>query len=273
MKKLYSLLTLAFLLLTVSGCEDDYRSMVLFSGTEPIYQIGTCDNLVSSVLFFLSEKKEIVLGIDGGDGAYNLVNDHESVARVTFTEDMNGYQRIRIQPLAVGEAVVRVTDGSGTGTQLRITVKARREFKMKKMAFEYGISADAPSELLNEVIKALDGRPWLENGGYYLLVPDVDNSSFAIGEGLLEIYPTGKEKTPLTGRYETVVADDEEGKTNTMWQFTCNGETRIYTRTFSGGGGAEAKCILLENVTPFCPEGLLPEGVMAVYREKFLLSE
>lgn len=273
MKKLYSLLTLAFLLLTASGCEDDYRSMVLFEGTEPIYQIGTCDNLVSSVLFFLSEKKEIVLGIDGGDGAYNLVNDHESVARVTFTEDMNGYQRIRIQPLAVGEALVRVTDGSGTGTQLRITVKPRREFKMKKMAFEYGISADAPSELLNEVIRALDGRPWLENGGYYLLVPDVDNSSFAIGEGLLEIYPTGEEKTPLTGRYETIMAEDEEGKMNTMWQFTCNGETRIYTRTFSGGYGAEVKCILVENITPFCSEGLLPEGVMAVYREKFLLSE
>lgn len=42
MKKLYSLFALIALLFTASGCEDDYRSMVLFEGVEPIYQIGTC---------------------------------------------------------------------------------------------------------------------------------------------------------------------------------------------------------------------------------------
>ena len=52
MKKLYSLFALIALLFATSGCEDDYRSMVLFEGVEPIYQIGTCDNLVS----FLSEE-------------------------------------------------------------------------------------------------------------------------------------------------------------------------------------------------------------------------
>lgn len=41
MKKLYSLFALIALLFTASGCEDDYRSMVLFEGVEPIYQIGT----------------------------------------------------------------------------------------------------------------------------------------------------------------------------------------------------------------------------------------
>lgn len=50
MKKLYSLFALIALLFTASGCEDDYRSMVLFEGVEPIYQIGTCDNLVSNLL-------------------------------------------------------------------------------------------------------------------------------------------------------------------------------------------------------------------------------
>ena len=39
MKKLYSLFALIALLFTASGCEDDYRSMVLFEGVEPIYQI------------------------------------------------------------------------------------------------------------------------------------------------------------------------------------------------------------------------------------------
>ena len=53
MKKLYSLFALIALLFTASGCEDDYRSMVLFEGVEPIYQIGTCDPLHShSVDYF-----------------------------------------------------------------------------------------------------------------------------------------------------------------------------------------------------------------------------
>ena len=51
MKKLYSLFALIALLFTASGCEDDYRSMVLFEGVEPIYQIGTCDNLVSNLSY------------------------------------------------------------------------------------------------------------------------------------------------------------------------------------------------------------------------------
>lgn len=58
MKKLYSLFALIALLFTASGCEDDYRSMVLFEGVEPIYQIGTCDNLVSNLSFiFLKQTK------------------------------------------------------------------------------------------------------------------------------------------------------------------------------------------------------------------------
>lgn len=57
MKKLYSLFALIALLFTASGCEDDYRSMVLFEGVEPIYQIGTCDNLVSNLIIFLKQTK------------------------------------------------------------------------------------------------------------------------------------------------------------------------------------------------------------------------
>ena len=151
MKKLYSLFALIALLFTASGCEDDYRSMVLFEGVEPIYQIGTCDNLVSNLSYYLSETNEdTVLGIDGGDGSYNVINEHESVASVTFTDDVNGYQRIKIHPLAEGETIVKVMDGSGEETQLRITVKGRRQYTLTKMGFEYGISSGAPTELLGE---------------------------------------------------------------------------------------------------------------------------
>lgn len=62
MKKLYSLFALIALLFTASGCEDDYRSMVLFEGVEPIYQIGTCDNLVSIFLIIFLNKRRYSAG-------------------------------------------------------------------------------------------------------------------------------------------------------------------------------------------------------------------
>ena len=271
MKNLYSLLALMALLFTASGCEDDYRSMVLFEGVEPIYQIGTCDNLVSNLSYYLSETNEdTVLGIDGGDGSYNVINEHESVASVVFTDDVNGYQRIKIHPLAEGETIVKVMDGSGESTQLRITVKGRRQYTLTKMGFEYGISSGAPTELLGEVSEALSDRPWLENGGCYVLVPDKECSNF-LEKGVLEIYPTGKEEEPLMGIYETVPVEDEGGDTYTLWQFTYNGEKRLFTRTLSGNNGGVVICVLAENVTPFCPSGMLPEGALVVYREKFTI--
>lgn len=266
MKKLYSLFALIALLFATSGCEDDYRSMVLFEGVEPIYQIGTCDNLVSFLSFYLSETEgETVLGIDGGDGSYRVINEHESVASVTFTDDVNGYQRIKIHPLAEGETIVKVMDGSGESTQLRITVRSRRQYTMTKMGFEYGISDGAPTELLGEVSEELSNRPWLENTGYYVLVPDKECSNF-LEKGVLEIYRTGKEDKPLVGRYDTVPVEDEDGDTYALWQFTCNGEQRLFTRTVTGNEGSSVvKCVLAENVTPFCSSGLLPEGVLVIY--------
>ena len=54
------------------------------------------------LIIFLKQTKIHVLGIDGGDGSYNVINEHESVASVTFTDDVNGYQRIKIHPLQRG---------------------------------------------------------------------------------------------------------------------------------------------------------------------------
>lgn len=53
--------------------------------------------------------------------------------------------------------------------------------------------------------------------------------------------------------------EGEDGDVHTLWQFTYDGVATI-------------RCVLAENVTPFCSPGLLPEGVMAIYREHFLLK-
>ena len=151
-------------------------------------------------------------------------------------------------------------------------MKERREYKMSKQGFEYGISGDAPVELLGKVSEELSGRSWLEDSGYYVLIPD-KGSSYYLDKGVLEISPTGKEDAPLTGSYETVPMAGEDGDVHALWRFTYDGEQRIFTRSLAGSDGvATAICVLAENVTPFCSPGLLPEGVTVIYREHFLLK-
>lgn len=270
MKKIYSLWALILLLFTASGCEEDYRSMVLFTGPEPIYQIGTCDNLISSCSFYLTEAEDMVVGIDGGDGNYRLINEHESVATVAFTDDANGYRRIKIHPLASGETTLKVMDGGDDCAQLRVTVKSRREAKMEKMGFEFGISADEHKELLGPIASALDNRAFVQNGGYYLLVPDATSMSY-FQKGVLEIYPTGREEEPLIGSYDTVPVEGEDGNMDTVWQFTYGDEKRLYYRTGQGSGN-NVKFILVEDITSACPSDLLPDGVSVIYQELFQVT-
>lgn len=271
MKKIYSLWALILLLFTASGCEEDYRSMVLFTGPEPIYQVGTCDNLISSCLFYLTEAEDKVVGIDGGDGNYQLINEHESVATAAFTDDANGYRRIKIHPSSPGETVVKVMDGEGDCAQLHVTVKNRREVKMEKMSFEFGISADEHKELLAPIASALDKRAFVQNGGYYLLVPDATSESY-FQKGVLEIYPTGREEEPLIGRYGTVPVEGDDGNMYSVWQFTYGDENRLYYRTGQGSGN-NVKFILVEDITSACPPDLLPDGVNVIYREMFQVTD
>lgn len=270
MKKIYSLWALILLLFTASGCEEDYRSMVLFTGPEPIYQVGTCDNLISGCSFFLTEAEDMVVGIDGGDGNYQLINEHESVATATFTDDANGYRRIKIHPLASGETVVKVMDGEGDCAQLHVTVKNRREAKLEKMAFEFGISADEHKELLGPIASALDNRAFVQKGGYYLLVPDATIKSY-FQKGMLEIYPTGREEKPLIGSYDTVPVEGEDGNMDSVWQFTYGDEKRLYYRTGQGHGN-EVRFILVEDITSACPPDLLLDGVSVIYKEMFKVT-
>lgn len=270
MKKIYSLWALILLLFTASGCEEDYRSMVLFTGPEPIYQVGTCDNLISGCSFFLTEAEDMVVGIDGGDGNYQLINEHESVATAAFTDDINGYRRIKIHPLTPGETVVKVMDGEGDCAQLHVTVKSRREAKMEKIDSNFGISADEHKGLLETIKSELSDRAFVQEGGYYLLVPDATIGSY-IQKGVLEIYPTGSEEEPLVGSYDTIPVEGEDGGTDYVWQFTCGNEKRLYYRTAQGGGGYGI-FILVEDITSACPPGLLPDGVNVMYQEKFRVT-
>ena len=60
MKHIYSILMLISLLFVGTACEDDYRDMVFFTGEAPIYQIGTCDNLIGSVNLYQDKPEGII---------------------------------------------------------------------------------------------------------------------------------------------------------------------------------------------------------------------
>ena len=96
------LLSLLALLLAGTACEDDDRYITLFTGAEPIYQSGTCDNLLAEAVLYLTNPDGLVVGIDGGDGAYNLEGNDPAVATAEFTASDDGFCRFRITPVGAG---------------------------------------------------------------------------------------------------------------------------------------------------------------------------
>lgn len=272
MRRFYFIVaTLLLFLVAGTGCEDDYRDMVLFEGVEPLYEIGACKNRISDLDFYLADAEEIVLGIDGGDGNYKLNGGNSAVATVAFAEDINGYHRIKVVPEAPGETILIITDGNGASAQLRISVKDRLKYVMKKMGFTYIFNEEITPEKQSAVLQELASRPVLENGGYYLLIPDAD-AQVALNNGTLEIYPKGDEGSSLVGRYEVVPIVDTNGATFTGWQFTCQNEKRIFARDYRPSGSLNAQCILTQELTELCSPGLLPKGGKIFYQEKFSLS-
>lgn len=272
MRRFYFIVTtLLLFLIAGTGCEDDYRDMVLFEGVEPLYEIGSCKNQISSLDFYLTDAEETVLGIDGGDGNYKLGGGNNAVATVVFAEDVNGYHRIKIVPEAPGETILIITDGNGASAQLRITVKDQLKYVMKKMGFTYIFSKEIASETQSEVLKELSSRPVMENGGYYLLIPEKDTQA-PLNDGTLEIYPKGNESSPLVGSYEIVPIEGTDGATFKGWQFAYQNEKRIFAREFKTTGTSEGYINLTEELTNLCSPGVLPKGGKVFYQESFIFS-
>lgn len=122
MRHIYSILMLISLLFVGTACEDDYRDIVFFTGEAPIYQIGTCSNLISSANLYLNKPEGIIVGVDGGDGNYSIVNGDDAIVTAALVKSESGYQRIQIIPKAEGETGITVRDGSGSSALLRVKV-------------------------------------------------------------------------------------------------------------------------------------------------------
>lgn len=254
MKYIYSILMLISLLFVGTACENDYRDMVFFTGDAPIYQIGTCDNLTGSVNLYLTKPDGIVVGVDGGDGNYSIVNGDNSIATAVFVKSENGYQRIQVTPKTEGQVVIIVKDGSGNSTSLQITVDERMKLVLYKVKEGIVVTGEVTEEQKTEIMNAFVNTFTVKLGGSYELLPDDEYEMW--GGGVLRVRPDDSTIAPMIGQYERVpVLEGEAERAGLL--FTYNEEKHLYragalpetTRTSL----ESTQWDLWEDVTEICP--------------------
>lgn len=270
MKHIYSILMLVSLLFVGTACEDDYRDMVFFTGDAPIYQIGTCDNLIGSVKLYLTKPEGIVVGVDGGDGNYSIVNGDNSIATAAFVENENGYQRVLVTPKAEGKVVITLRDGSGISASLQVTVDECVKLVLYKVKEGIVVTGEATEEQKIQISNAFANTFTVKLGGSYELIPEDDDNMWKTG--ILRIRPDDSAIAPIVGRYESVpVLEGEQERAGLL--FTYNEEEHLYrigafpetTRSY-----VESAWDFWEDVTEVCPVEV-PEGCKVYHIER--LSE
>ena len=252
MKHIYSILMLISLLFVGTACEDDYRDMVFFTGEAPIYQIGTCDNLIGSVNLYLSKPEGIIVGVDGGDGNYAIINGDDAVVTAAFVKNENGYQRILVTPKAQGETAITVRDGSGSSAMLRVKVDECVKFVLYKAKDGIVLTGEATEEQKKNIADAFADFFTVKVGGCYEMIPD--NESEMWEKGTLRVRPDDSAIAPMIGRYERVpVVDGEVERLGLLFKY--NNEEHFYT--FNGPGLTRMSVMeymdFWEDVTEACP--------------------
>lgn len=267
MKHFYSIVSLFILLFIGTSCEDDYRGVILFEGAEPIYQLGTCDNLVSSVALYLTEPEGRVLGIDGGDGEYMLSSGNASVATVDFAESTNGYQRICVIPKGEGKTNLTIKDGSGASVVLSVQVSEcyKKVWRVTANGFGYK-GGNITDDTWEGIRKGLGDLLIMKMNGRYELIP-VDGKDLGSG-GVLRVYPDTDSETPFVGTFDLV--RDSEMRYN--FHFYYNDEVHIFSNKdpldTSTRSSVAPSLIMWEEVTSLSPVAL-PEDCQVYHAEQW----
>ncbi len=208
MRNLYSIVaTLLFVLVASTSCEEDYRDMILFEGAEPIFGQDGNNNLISSVTLYMTNPEGIVLGIDGGDGNYSL-GEVSTIAAVTFSESENGYSRIKVTPKEEGVVTVRINDGSGASTILKITVRDRYKFYYFVEYTTFFHTGEMEENHWNQIKVDLTSILTVKDQGSYTLIPENTNDSQERGE--LLVHPSAITQEVIMGTYEFIEGEDGE---------------------------------------------------------------
>ena len=271
MKYIYSILLGMLFLFVGTSCEDEYRDIALFVGVEPIYQVGTCNNLISSVSLYLTNPEGTVLGVDGGTGDYSLENSDNAVATVDFTESINGYKRIKVTPKMMGQTLVTIKDGSGLSAMLSIKVKEHMSYSFYIANEGFAMAGgNIPDEEWTPVWAEMENSFTMKTGSRYeFIVTDVTEGVWS-KPGKLLVYPDDSYTAPIEGTFEQVVF---EGETTTSLRLCYNGEEHIFTAKTPLAAvtkdAGPASLTMWEEVTPLVPVEVLPEGCRVFRGERW----
>lgn len=264
MNRTHSIILLLMFLFLSTSCEDDYRSMVFFSGDKPIYQVGTCTNLISNITLRISSKEGAVVGIDGGDGNYTYLVDDDNIVKIEETDAAGGYRHICIKPQALGEVSIIARDGSGNQAILFVSV-AEPKIRFKAMAkkIEFVNQQLLTEEEVNRIgSEQMSGFP-VNIGGGFEIHPD-ENGSYE-NQGNLQVYVADEAGTVLSGTY---LRKDVtwQGKKQIAFDFTFEEKTHTYiveNKLVNERSIGQNYLLFREDVTFAC--GALPDEVK-VYR-------
>lgn len=270
MKHICSILLLVSFLFAGTACEDDYRDMVFFTGDKPIYQKGTCDNLISSVNLFLTHPDGIVVGVDGGSGSYSVISGDDAIVTAVLAKAENGYARVLITPKAEGTTVVTARDSEGNQALLRIEVDECLKLTFVKLREGIVITGEVTEEKKNEISAAFTGLFTVKVMGKYELIPDVEDNLWM--GGTLRVYTDDKATTPILGRYDSVAVGEQQHR---GVRFSYNDEEHFYsfgtfpevTRVSPVNGSID----FWEDVTELCPVELPQES--KIYHIEQLVRE
>ena len=224
MRPFYSIVaTLLFVLVACTGCEEDYRDMILFEGAEPILGQDGNNNLISSVTLYLTNPEGVVLGIDGGDGNYSL-GENSTVAAMTFSESQNGYSRIKVTPKDEGVVTVRINDGSGASTILKIVVRDRYKYCYFVEYTTFFHTGEIEENHWNQIMADLTSVLTVKDQGSYTLMPENTNDFPERGE--LLVHPTALTQEVIMGTYEYIEGENGES----ILCFKYNDEVHKFSR-------------------------------------------
>ena len=266
MRHIYYILMLISLLFVGTACEDDYRDIVFFTGDAPIYQVGTCGNMFSSANLYLNKPEGIIVGVDGGDGNYSIVNGDDAIVTAAFVKSESGYQRIQIIPKAEGETGITVRDGSGSSALLRVKVDECLKLVWYKVKDGIVVTGEATEEQKKNIADAFTDFFTVKVGGRYEMIPD--NESEMLEKGTLRVRPDDSAIAPFIGRYERIpVVEDEKERLGLLFEY--NGEKHLYT--FNGPDLTRTSVMeymdFWENVTEICPVEV-PAGCKVYHVER-----
>lgn len=264
MKRTHSIILLLMFLFLGTSCEDDYRDMVFFSGDKPIYQIGTCTNLVSNLTLHISSKAGYVIGLDGGDGNYTFSVDLDNIVKIEEADATSGYHHICVKPQHLGEVSIIAKDGSGNQAILIVTVtEPKIQFKAMAKKIEFANQQLLTAEEVDRIGKEqMSSFPVNVNGGFEIY-PD-ENDSYE-NQGNLKVYGTDDDGTVLSGTYlrKNITW---QGKEQVALDFTFGGKTHTYIveiKPINERSLGRNFLLFREDVTSEC--GKLPDEVK-VYR-------